>query len=97
MHSSLRDKYERRAFCLNTCQIGVSLFLCVCAFIGDKVLQSYGLVPGTTRLVLGFSALAILLLSITEFRVDWRSAGSRHAQAAARLAELNGKVPTVVN
>ena len=36
MHASLRDKYGRRAFWLNTAQIGISLILCVFAFVGPN-------------------------------------------------------------
>ena len=88
MHSSQRDKYGRRAFRLNTIQIGISLFLCVFAFVGDGLLESLGYHPPMARFVLGLSAVVVLLLSITEFRVDWKAIGSKHAEAVERLARL---------
>ena len=91
MHSSLRDKYERRALWLNTTQVGLSLFLCVFAFVGDNVLQTIGCDPPIARFVLGFSAVGVLLLSITEFRVDWKAVGSKHVEAVAYLAGLKAK------
>ena len=91
MHSTLRDKYERRAFWLNTIQIGISLFLCVFAFVGDNVLTSLEYEPAMARFVLGFSAVIVLLLSITEFRVDWRGIGSRHVDAAECLSRLKAR------
>ena len=91
MHSSLRDTNEHRAFWLNTIQIGISLFLSVFAFVGDNVLRSLGYDPAMARFILGFSAVIILLLSITEFRVDWRAIGSRHTQAVEHLARLKAK------
>lgn len=97
MHSALRDKYERRAFWLNTALIGISLFLCVFAFVGDDALSSLGHDPAITRLILGFSAVIALLLSITEFRVDWKAIGSRHGEAVDCLAGLKAKYRKAFN
>ncbi|MCY4080281.1 MAG: hypothetical protein OXF54_08560 [Caldilineaceae bacterium] len=91
MHSSLRDRYERRAFWLNTVQIGASLFLSVFAFVPDDVIRSLDYDPAKGRYLLGVSAIVVLLISITEFRVDWKSVGSRHSEAARHLAELKAK------
>ncbi len=91
MHSSLRDRLERRAFWLNTGLIASSLFLCVFAFVGDDVLTALGLDPALTRFTIGLSAVVVLVFSITEFRVDWRSVAGRHAEAAIRLAQLKAK------
>ena len=91
MHSSLRDKYERRAFLLNTALMGISLFLCVFAFVGDNVLESLGYHPPMARFVFGLSAAIVLTLSITEFRVDWRTTGARHAEAVKHLAGLKAE------
>ena len=70
MHASLRDKYERRALLLNTTLVAISLFLSVFAFVGDEVLVSLGYRPPIARFFFGFSAVIVLILSITEFRVD---------------------------
>ena len=91
MHSLLRDRMERRAFWLNTLLIGSSLFLAVFAFIADDMLLKVGLDPATSRLVLGLMAIVVLLCTITEFRVDWRSVAARHADAVTKLAELKAK------
>ena len=97
MHSSLRDKYERRAFLLNTALIAISLFLCVFAFVDDVVLGSLGYHPPMTRLVLGLSAVIVLILSITEFRVDWRAMGAKHAEGVKHLAELKAECRKAFN
>ncbi len=91
MHSSLRDRYQGRAFWLNTFQIAVSLFLSVFAFVGDDTLLAFGYGPTITRFLLGYSAVIALTLSIAEFRVDWKVVGSRHANAAAQLAGLKAR------
>ena len=97
MHSSLRDKYKSRAFWLNTAQIGISLALCVFAFVGDDVLLLLGYHPPMARFVLGFSAVIVLLLSITEFRVNWTVMGARHAEAVESLGELKAKYRKAYN
>jgi hypothetical protein len=91
MHASFRDRMERRAFWLNTALIGSSLFLAVFAFVGDDLLRSLSLDPAMTRFVLGLVAVLVLICSITEFRVDWRSVAGRHADAVYRLTTLKAK------
>ncbi|MCY4558461.1 MAG: hypothetical protein OXF79_19210 [Chloroflexi bacterium] len=88
MHSLLRDRYRLLSFFLNSLQIAASLFLCALAFVGDDVLQAAGLFPPRTRLALGLGALAVLIIAIAEYRVDWKAAGSRHGEAADRLGRL---------
>ena len=91
MHSLLRDRYGRRAFLLNTLQIGISLFLAVFAFVSDDVLKALGTEPGIARLVIGLSAMLMLLVSIAEFRADWRGNSVRHADAVRQLASLKAR------
>ena len=88
MHAWLRDRYEKRAFWLNTCQIGVSLFLCSLAFVGDHMFDAANLDAGRTRMLLGSIATLILLVSVTEFRVDWKSRAVKHDDAVKRLGAL---------
>lgn len=91
MHSSFRDRMERRAFWLNTALVASSLFLTVFAFVGDDLLRALGLDPVLTRFVLGLIAVVVLICSITEFRVDWHSVAGRHAEAVSRLARMKAK------
>ena len=91
MHSLLCERYVRRAFILNTAQIGISLLLCGFAFVADDALRSLGLDPARGRFVLGIIAVIVLLLSITEFRVDWKAVGSTHREATRHLAELKAE------
>lgn len=91
MHSSFRDRLERRAFWLNTALIASSLFLTVLAFVGDDLLRALDLDPAMTRFVLGLAAVVVLICSITEFRVDWRSVAGRHAEVVSQLAALKAK------
>lgn len=91
MHAQLRDRYMRRSTVLSTGQIAISLFLCVVAFIVDDVLVAMGYSPPAARFVLGFAAAGVLVLSIVEFRVDWRAAASRHADAVGELGALKAE------
>ena len=91
MHSSFRDRMERRAFWLNTALIASSLFLTVFSFVGDDLLRALSLDPALTRFVLGLVAVVVLICSITEFRVDWRSVAGRHAEAVSRLARMKAR------
>lgn len=91
MHSSYRDRMDRRAFWLNTALIGLSLFLTVFAFVGDDILRALGCDPAMTRFVLGLVATVVLICSITEFRVDWQSVAGQHTEAASLLAAMKAK------
>jgi len=91
MHSLYRDRMERRAFWLNTVLIALSLFLTVFTFVGDDLIRQFGFEPGMTRFIFGIVTVFILIASITEFRVDWRSVSGRHAEAVKRLVLLKEK------
>ena len=91
MHSVLRDTYRRRAFLLNTLQIGVSLLLCVLAFVGDELLESAGYDAQKTRLYFGLGAVVVLLTAIAEYRVDWKGVSARHHDATNQLAGLKAQ------
>ena len=92
MHALLRDRYYRRALILNTAQIGLSLFLCAFAFIPDSVFASFRLEPSNVRFAFGITAVTVLLVAITEYRVDWRSAGALHDTAVRELSVIKGKL-----
>ena len=91
MHSSHSTSLGRRAFWLNTLLIGSALFLSVFAFVGDDQMQTLGLEPAIARPWLGVSAIVVLVCSIVESRVDWRSISVRHAEAATRLSDLKAE------
>lgn len=91
MHASMRDRYSRRALLMNTTQIGLSLFLCVSAFVVDEIFASLGLDAARARLVLGLAAACMLIVAITEFRVDWRGREFGHANAVRELSELKAR------
>lgn len=88
MHSLYRDILSRRAFWLNTTLVALSLVLAVFSFVEDSLLRVLGFEPEVTRFVVGGLAVGVLIVAITEFRVDWQSVAGRHADAARRLAEM---------
>ena len=91
MHSSYRDRMERRAFWLNTLLIASSVVLTVFAFISDDLLRTLGIDPAISRFLLGWIAVVVLVCAITEFRVDWRTVAGRHDEAVSRLKSLKAK------
>ena len=91
MHSSYRDRLERRAFWLNTCLVSLTLFLTVFVFVGDAVLFNLGLDPEAIRFLLGIVSVSALIVSITEFRVAWGPAAGRHDVATRTLGNLKAE------
>jgi len=61
------------------------------AFVADGILEGAGFDPAKTRILFGVSATAVLLLSITEFRVDWKAKAAEHGDAVKRLAALKAE------
>ena len=96
MHSTLRDRYKRRAFVLNTLQIAISVFLAAFAFVSDAVLCELRVQPDLARFVIATAAVAMLGICIVEVRADWRGASGRHADAVRRLSALKPEYRKVV-
>ena len=91
MHASLRDRYKRRAFLLNTSLMVTSIALCAFVFASPDILATLGLTPTATQLGLGFASVLSLILSIVESRVNWESVSCRHGDAAKELSLLKAK------
>ena len=87
-YATLRDRCECRAHTLNVTLVGVSLFLCSFAFMGDNVIASLGYDPSITRFTTGIISAVILVLSVMEYVVEWKRQAARYGDAAGRLASL---------
>ncbi|MDE2716883.1 MAG: hypothetical protein OXI33_07695 [Chloroflexota bacterium] len=90
-HAILRDRYTRIGLVMSIGLIAMSLFLSVVALIDDAVFRQVGLDAAKTRILLAVPSIVILVVSITDLIVDWRSRGRRHGESAELLAQLKAK------
>ena len=86
MHTSLRDRYGRRALIVDLSLLACSVVFCASAFAGDNVLSRFGTTPDNVRYLLrAFSVLAFML-SILSLRIDWKGKSASHRDAATKMS-----------
>src|SRR5713101_5413522 len=86
MHTSLRDRYGRRALIVDLSLLACSVVFCASAFAGDNVLSRFGTTPENVRYLLrAFSVLAFML-SILSLRIDWKGRSASHRDAASKMS-----------
>jgi hypothetical protein len=91
MHSSLGQRYGRRALALNLCLLVSSAILCSLSFAPDNLLTIIGLNERTARFVTGAAGVLVFAMAIVELRVSWQHLGKQHSEAATRLGGLKTK------
>lgn len=98
-HSSLRDRYGRRARSLTLLIIALSIGTASLAFAtGDSTVTVLSIDARLSRWVAVLSLLTFFL-SMADLIFDWRLRSLEHGQAAARLSDLKQRLrgPQVVN
>src|SRR6266478_792985 len=86
MHTTLRDRYARRALTVDLLLLACSVVFCASAFASDAALSHFRATPDQVRLVLrAFSVLAFML-SILSLRIDWKGRSACHGAAASRMS-----------
>jgi hypothetical protein len=90
-HSVLRDRYAKKALWLTVGLLALAVTLNAFVFVSDDVLGFFGGDPEGIRVWLGIVSVAILALSIAEFKVDWQGRASIHEDATRRLADLKAE------
>jgi hypothetical protein len=91
MHSSLRDRYRRRALLMSCALLTAGVVLNACVFIDNTILTTFGLKPGNARIAIGVACVVVFLISIIELRVDWGGKASSHQHAVEKLSNLKAK------
>jgi hypothetical protein len=92
MHSVLRDRYRQRARLLSIGLLAFAVALNAFVFADDKVLVFlFGSNLEAAKIGLGITSVALMILSIIEYRVDWESMAQSHGEAVVRLGRLKTK------
>ncbi len=91
MHANLRDEYNNKALLLNLGLLAASVFLCAFVFADDQILSLFSADPKLLKIGLGLSSVLCFVLSLVEYRVDWKGKAALHADAATKLAILKAE------
>jgi hypothetical protein len=88
-HAVLRDRFSRRARTLNLLLLSLAIILNAFVFASDDMLKV--LFFGHTaeaKVWIASVSVALLVLAIIEFRVDWEGRSRSHEDAVERLSRL---------
>lgn len=91
MHSTLRDRYQRRALLVDLVLLCSSVILCAAVFIDPNVLKSLNIDPQMSQIAIGICSVLVFLISVVELRVDWKEKAERHSQANDTLGRLKAE------
>jgi hypothetical protein len=95
IHSSLRDRYQRRALLLKLGLLTASILLCAFVFADEAIVRLLGVTSEMGRFLVGFASIGVFILSMMELLANWTAAGQRHADAVVALTELKSKYRAV--
>jgi hypothetical protein len=86
MHTTLRDRYARRALLVDILLLACSVVFCASAFASDQVLTFLGGSPDRVRYLLKAFSVITFMLSVLSLRIDWKGIAAAHRQAAEKMS-----------
>jgi hypothetical protein len=86
MHTTLRDRYARRALILDLLLLTSSVVFCASAFASDEALSHLGSTPSHVKYVIRVFSVIAFTLSVLSLRIDWKGKSTQHHDAAAKMA-----------
>ena len=86
MHTTLRDRYARRALLVDALLLACSVVFCASAFASDQVLALLGGSPDRVRYFLKAFSIITFMLSVLSLRVDWKGIAAAHRQAGEKMS-----------
>lgn len=90
-HSRLRDENHRLALVVNLLLLCASVILSTLVFVDTNILVFLRIEPQVSRIVIGVCSTLVFLMSLIEFRVDWKEKAARHNQACEILSRLKAE------
>lgn len=89
IHTALRDRYAKRALCVDVALLACSVVFCATTFVDDSFFKNFAQSPSVGRLIMGCASVIAFLASLVSLRVDWKGCSARHQDAAAKLSQLS--------
>ncbi|MCX5981941.1 MAG: hypothetical protein NTY89_09115 [Nostocales cyanobacterium LacPavin_0920_SED1_MAG_38_18] len=91
MHSKLRDDNQNLALTVNLVLLVSSVILCTLVFIDPGLIKFLGINTQTSQITIGLCSNLVFIISLIEFRVDWKQKAERHGQACETLIKLKAE------
>lgn len=91
-HSFLRDMYSGRASAIDIALLVMSASLSALIFAPDELISKVLFFVVDPKLIIGFIALAVFILSMVSWKVDWKGMENAHREAAILLSELKQEI-----
>ncbi|MEZ0231233.1 MAG: hypothetical protein ACAH12_00205 [Methylophilaceae bacterium] len=80
-HSALHDSYIRKALCLDTAILAISVWLTAMVFVEPSLGSKLTPIYFSREIWLGFLSIGVFFLSIIQIRVDWKGLADAHDRA----------------
>jgi len=97
MHSILRDRNKRYAFCLDIALLFLSVVIVATVWLDPEIVNSLHISMKVTKIVLGICSIVFFFLSLLELRADWRVRAERHNQACETLGKLKAECREILD
>lgn len=87
-HSTLRDRYKRRAQVVDILLVVLSIILVTVTFLDPEIPAKLGLDAFLIKVINGLSGVLITVVSIVSMLVDWKGRSVSHESAFRSLLDL---------
>jgi hypothetical protein len=90
-NANLRERYARRAFCLDLAILAISVWLTAVVFVEPRLnvkLTPFHLDP---QLWVGLLGIFVFFLSIVQLRVDWKAQSDAHKRSFDLYVEVKNE------
>lgn len=91
-HSVLRDRNSRKALLVDIVSLVISSILVAAIWANAEIYEFLKIATSLADNILGITSLAIFILALINFRVDWKQKAELHNNAHKRLAFLKSKL-----
>lgn len=96
-HSYLRDYYKCKSNVIDITIMSFSLILSVLVFADKETLINFIPCTDKPQIMIGLISIIILLLSIINWKIDWKRSENSHEIACNILSELKHKFNSILN
>lgn len=81
MHATLRDQFSWEAIASEIMLLTCSVIFCATTFANDNLYLLFGLVPNSSRVILGVASVIAFILSLMTIVVDFKGKAALHRRA----------------
>ena len=87
-HARLRDRFARRALCLDVCVLGLSTWIIALVFVEPRIGVRLTPFDWDPQIWIGCISIVTFFLTIVQFKSDWKSRADAHKRTFDIYAEV---------